>query len=74
MKLNSESFLMAIELPWEDLGEGVQRKVMGYNADLIMVKFKFKKGGAGTPHHHIHSHGAVVLSGVFELSINCEKK
>jgi quercetin dioxygenase-like cupin family protein len=74
MKASSESFLIDVELPWEDLGEGVQRKVVGYNADLMMVKFKFKKGGVGAPHHHVHSQGAVVLSGVFELTINSEKK
>lgn len=57
-------------LPWEDLGGGVSRQVMGYNNDLMMVKFKFTKGGIGAPHHHIHSQGALVVSGLFELTIN----
>ena len=64
------SFLMNDALPWEDLGGGVSRQVMGYNNDLMMVKFKFVKGGVGAPHHHIHSQGALVVSGVFELTIN----
>ncbi|MEI7735846.1 MAG: hypothetical protein WCI49_10290 [Ferruginibacter sp.] len=39
------SFLMTDALPWEDLDGGVMRQVMGYNNDLMMVKFKFTKGG-----------------------------
>jgi quercetin dioxygenase-like cupin family protein len=68
------NFLMNDELPWEDLGGGVFRQVMGYNSDLMMVKFKFTKGGAGAPHHHVHSQAALVVSGVFELTINGESK
>ena len=61
-------------LPWEDLGGGVSRQIMGYNNDLMMVKFKFTKGGTGAPHHHFHSQGALVVSGVFELTINGESR
>lgn len=61
-------------LPWEDLGGGVSRQIMGYNNDLMMVKFKFTKGGIGAPHHHIHSQAALVVSGVFELTINGQSR
>jgi quercetin dioxygenase-like cupin family protein len=71
---NNNSFLLDEKLAWDDLGAGVYRQVMGYNDDLMMVKFKFTKGGIGAPHHHIHSQGAVVMSGVFELTIDGEKK
>ena len=74
MKTSSTSFLLEAELPWEDLGGGVSRKIGGYNQDLMIVKYKFKKGGIGATHHHINSQSAVVLSGVFELTINGEKK
>ncbi len=74
IKSNSNSFLYDKELPWDDLGGGVQRQVVGYNKDLMIVKFKFQKGGLGAPHHHVHSQSAVVLSGVFELTIDGKKK
>jgi quercetin dioxygenase-like cupin family protein len=67
-------FLLDADFEWEDLGGGVMRQIMGYNDDLMMVKFKFQKGGVGALHHHIHSQGAVVMSGVFELEIEGEKQ
>lgn len=74
MPSSSASFLIDAEMPWDDLGGDVQRQVVGYNQDLMMVKFRFKKAGVGAPHHHIHSQSAVVMSGVFELTIDGEKK
>jgi len=74
MNKNNRPFLIEEALPWEDLGGGVSRQVMGFNDDLMMVKFRFTKGGVGAPHHHVHSQGALVVSGVFELTIDGEKK
>lgn len=74
MGKESESFLIDAALVWDDLGGGVERQVMGYNPHLMMVKFSFKKGGVGVPHHHMHSQSAVVVSGVFELTIDGEKR
>lgn len=74
MKSANTAFLMRADLEWKDLGGGVFRQIMGYNNDLMMVKFRFEKGAVGAPHHHIHSQGAMVVSGVFELTINGEKK
>ena len=74
MEICSARFLFDHELTWEDLGGGVQRQVVGYNQDLMIVKFKFQKGGIGAPHHHMHSQSAVVVSGVFELTIDGIKK
>ena len=74
MRIESESFLIDAALVWDDLGGGVERQVMGYNQHLMMVKFRFKKGGVGAPHHHIHTLTAMVVSGVFELTINGERR
>lgn len=71
---SSPSFLYEKDIPWEDLGNGVSRQVMGFNQDLMMVKFRFIPGAVGAPHHHVHSQTAIVMSGVFELTINGEKK
>jgi quercetin dioxygenase-like cupin family protein len=68
--MGSQSFLFGSELKWEDLGGDVHRQILGYNDDLMMVKFRFKKGGVGAPHHHVHSQTAMVISGAFELTID----
>jgi quercetin dioxygenase-like cupin family protein len=70
MQTKSTAFLLNEDQEWQDLGAGVYRQVMGHNSELMMVKFKFEKGAVGAPHHHIHSQTAVVVSGVFELTIN----
>lgn len=74
MVTSSNAFLLDKELPWEDLGAGVSRQVLGYNQDLMLVKFKFTLGSFGALHHHIHSQSAIVMSGRFEVTINGEKK
>jgi quercetin dioxygenase-like cupin family protein len=67
---SSANFLIDAELKWDDLGGGVKRQIVGYNQDLMIVKFKFEKGGVGALHCHPHSQSAVVVSGVFELTID----
>jgi quercetin dioxygenase-like cupin family protein len=74
MKTSSTSFLIDAALPWEEVSVGVSRQIFGYNQDLMIVKYKFKKDGLGAPHQHPNSQSAVVMSGVFELTINGEKK
>ncbi len=74
MATSSISFLLDKELPWENLGDGVYRQVLGHNQDLMLVKFKFAAGSIGALHQHIHSQSAVVMSGRFEVTINGEKK
>lgn len=74
MITSSPSFLYEKDTPWEDLGNGVSRQVMGFNQDLMMVKFRFAKGSIGALHQHIHSQSAIVMSGRFEVIINGEKK
>lgn len=72
--LQSSLFQMDASLPWQDLGNGVQRKIMGFNSDLMLVRVKFEKGAVGTLHHHLHTQASYVESGEFELSIGTQKK
>jgi len=74
MTNKSKVFIIDAETPWEDLGGGVERQVGGYNDDLMIVKFRFKKGAVGAPHKHFQTQVAIVQSGVFELTINGEKR
>jgi Uncharacterized conserved protein, contains double-stranded beta-helix domain len=68
------TFLFEDKTHWEDLGNGVQRQVFGYNENLMLVKVKFEKGAVGLLHSHEHVQSSYIVNGVFELTIGNEKK
>lgn len=67
-------FIEDNQLAWQDLGGGVQRKILSYDERVMMVKVAFEKGAIGTLHHHYHTQISHVDSGVFEVEIGGEKK
>lgn len=69
MTQQSENFIFEAETAWEDAGGGVERQIMGYNDNIMMVKVKFDKGEVGAPHSHPHSQVTYVASGVFEFTV-----
>ena len=74
MKTTSDVWQIDKEMQWENVGEGVKRKIMGYDKDLMLVKVDFDKGALGSLHAHPHSQATYVVSGKFELTIGDEKK
>lgn len=74
MKTRSANFNVGSELPWEVVGEGLSRQIMGYDGQIMLVKVKFEKGAIGYVHEHYHSQATYVVSGKFEVMINGEKK
>ena len=72
--MESKKFLFDTEISWEDLGQGVQRKILGYDERLMVVKVKFEAGAIGVVHQHPHTQSTYVESGIFELSIGDEMK
>ena len=56
------------EIDREDLGEGVQRKIYGYDEQVMMVKVKFETGAIGQLHQHPHVQVTYIESGVFDVS------
>lgn len=74
MKTCSERYQLESELQWENPGPGIQRQIMGYDGQLMIVKVKFEKGAVGTQHEHYHSQATYVASGRFELEIGGEKR
>ncbi|MBC3785283.1 cupin domain-containing protein [Spirosoma utsteinense] len=56
-------------LLWETVGEGVKRKIMTYDANLMMVKVAFETGGVGAVHRHVHTQMSYVESGTFAITI-----
>lgn len=69
-----KQFIEDADIPWQDLGKGLKRKIMSYDSTMMMVKIIFKKGGIGTPHKHVHTQMSYVDSGVFEVTIADKKQ
>jgi len=57
-------------IEWQQMAEGVKRKIMSYDDKVMLVKVAFDKGGIGTLHHHPHVQLSYVESGFFEVEID----
>ena len=58
------------DIPLTNLGNGVSRKVLAYNDQLMIVEVHFEKGGAGSVHTHPHLQSTYVQSGRFLFTID----
>ncbi|MCR5323149.1 MAG: cupin domain-containing protein [Lachnospiraceae bacterium] len=58
----------------EDLGNGIVRRVLAYDKDLMCVENTFETGAVGAIHHHPHTQITYVVSGRFEFEIDGVKK
>jgi len=72
--LAAQPFVNSQKISWERVDDGVERKILGYDDQLMMVCVRFKKGAVGTLHHHPHRQISYVQEGRFEVSIDGEKK
>ncbi|HEU0228341.1 MAG TPA: cupin domain-containing protein [Arachidicoccus soli] len=72
--MESNIFQIEAEISWEDLGNGIKRKIYGYNDSVMMVKVSFEVDAVGTPHQHHHSQVTYVESGIFETTIDNQTK
>ncbi|MDA8971742.1 cupin domain-containing protein [Flavobacteriaceae bacterium] len=70
----SKEFLFDKDQEWEVVGEGVKRKIMGYDDKIMLVKVEFETGAIGYKHAHHHSQVTYVESGSFDFSIGDETK
>nr|WP_293837220.1 cupin domain-containing protein [uncultured Arsenicibacter sp.] len=61
------------DVAWEHVGDGVRRKILAFDANLMLVKVAFEAGGVGAIHHHYHTQMSYVESGRFEITIDGEK-
>ena len=57
-------------VPLQDVGGGVKRRVLAYNEQLMMVEVHFEEGGVGTAHTHPHLQSSYVVSGAFRFTID----
>ncbi|MBT5268292.1 MAG: cupin domain-containing protein [Candidatus Marinimicrobia bacterium] len=58
----------------ENIQEGLDRQILGYTKDLMLVRVEFKKGAEGYVHEHHHEQVTYVESGSFEVNLGGEKK
>ena len=65
-------FVKNSDITKTDLGNGVSRKVLAYNRDMMSVEVKFDKGAVGDVHTHPHTQISYVLEGKFEAKIGNE--
>ncbi|MCU0255150.1 MAG: cupin domain-containing protein [Vicinamibacterales bacterium] len=66
-------FVKSTDSPAEQTGPGVTRQVLGYDRQLMMVRFTFDQGAVGALHHHPHRQVSYVEAGSFEVTIAGEK-
>ena len=72
--MNTAAFQIATETRWQDLGNGIQRQMLGYDDKIMLVKVKFEAGAIGAMHEHHHSQVTYVESGLFDMTIGDETK
>ncbi|MVO08268.1 cupin domain-containing protein [Flavobacterium sp. TP390] len=61
-------------ISWEYVTDKIQRKIMGFDETMMMVKVQFETGGIGTLHSHEHTQITYITEGVFEVIIENETK
>lgn len=74
MEKQSPLYIFDKNIPWQTVGEGVERKILGYGPELMLVSVTFKKGSIGYVHKHPHRQVSYITSGSFEVKIGGEKK
>lgn len=65
-------FVYNADIAFEDLGNGIKRKILAHGGNMMAVEVHFEKGAIGNMHCHVHEQLTYVLSGVFEFTIGDE--
>lgn len=73
-KTGRTGFILNDEFDWENVSDGVIRKILAYDKDIMSVVYKFRKGAVGSLHHHPHKQIGYLVSGSFEVTLSGEKK
>lgn len=69
MDRQTDVFILDQGSDWQDLGNGIRRKLLGYNGSIMMARIAFEAGAVGTEHRHPHVQCSMVESGVFDITI-----
>ncbi len=74
MKRKSEVFIDGSKIPWEELGGGIRRRMLGFDESLMMTYIEFKKNSVGNLHKHFHTQVTYIEKGSFEVQIGDIKR
>lgn len=74
MKLRKNHFFVDTSCDWEEAFPGIQRKIIGYDDQLMLVKVIFEKNIKAPTHSHPHSQSSYIESGRFEVTLGNEKR
>jgi quercetin dioxygenase-like cupin family protein len=74
IEINPQSFVESNKIEWQQMAEGVKRKILSYDENLMMVRVDFEKGAIGAIHQHRHIQISNIESGSFEVEIGGVKK
>ncbi len=66
---DSPIFVQPTDADWQDLGEGVKRRLLCHDEHLMMVEVFVEKGAMGAPHSHPHIQVSRVVSGRFKVTV-----
>lgn len=69
MPKQGDMFAFDSKTDWEPAGEGIRRKVLCYDAGVMMVRVAFVAGAVGALHSHPHVQCSLVERGAFEITI-----
>lgn len=59
----------------KQLNEKCTRSILVYSDAIMLVEFRFKKGGVGEAHQHAdHEQVGYIAKGSFELTVGSEKR
>ena len=72
--MTSAPFITTNDVPWDTIGPGLTRQILGYGPDLMLVRVEFEKGAVGVMHHHPHRQVSYVVAGAFEVTVNGETR
>ncbi len=67
--LSDTPFLDSSAVEWTRLAAGVERQILSYGPDLMLVRVRFEPGAVGAIHHHPHRQATYVASGSFEVTV-----
>lgn len=72
--VSTDVFTQAERIDWQSVGDGVRRKILSYEPQMMMVYVEFKRGSIGPMHRHPHTQMTYIASGAFEVSIDGKKQ
>jgi quercetin dioxygenase-like cupin family protein len=68
--MDISNYFFGKDIPFDDLGKGVKRRVLAYHENLMIVETVFEAGAVGAMHHHPHEQITYIIEGEFDFTIN----